>query len=228
MEKGTVLKNVNNGKVGTVVQYQEKFGHVILEVEGKNVDYNVSTIKRWWKPVKDITPEQDNLVAMPGIELDPVEGRERGKAQSCKKETPVKQNKPETTFTSGPQASKKLANVAPKQAEEKPKSKKSDSPKTSKGLDAKVFSYIKEVVKGKFNLAEKHGFIVVTNSKKRVMEIRLTSKHITIHALPVSVPKKLVESHSTIKGTALSESYILAYDNYKETLPKFISIFETL
>ena len=205
MEKGTVLKNVNNGKVGTVVQYQEKFGHVILEVEGKNVDYNISTIKRWWKPVEDSTPEQE-----------------------VKEETPVKQNKPETTSTSEPKASNKSANVSPKQLKEKPKSKKSGSPKTSKGPDVKVFSYIKEVVKGRFNIAEKHGFIVITNSKKRVMEIRLTSKHITIHALPVSVPKKLVESHSTIKGTALSESYILGYDNYKETLPEFISIFETL
>lgn len=205
MEKGTVLKNVNNGKVGTVVQYQEKFGHVILEVEGKNLDYNISTIKRWWKPVEDSTPEQE-----------------------VKEETPVKQNKLETTSASELKASSKSANVSLKQVKEKPKSKKSSSPKTSKGPDVEVFSYIKEVVKDKFNIVEKHGFIVITNSKKRVMEIRLTSKHITIHALPVLVPEKLVESHSTIKGTALSESYILSYDNYKETLPEFISIFETL
>lgn len=128
MEKGTVLRNVNNGKVGTVVQYQEKFGHVILEVEGKNVDYNISTIKRWWKPVEDSTPKQE-----------------------VKEETPVKQNKSETTSTSEPKVSKKPANVSPKQVEEKPKSKKSGSPKTSKGSDVEVFSYIKEQ-------AEKEGF----------------------------------------------------------------------
>lgn len=240
MEKGTILRNVNNGKVGTVVQYQEKFGHVILEVEGKNVDYNVSTIKRWWKPVEGSTPEQDNLVAMPGIELDPVEGRERGRAQSCKKETPVKQNKSETTSTPEPKAPK-TSTLPSKQVNGKAKSKKSSSPKTSKGPDAEVFSYItKQAKEHKFSFihrpdSEQYGngrwvLLGRPNAKGKVvcvMQIYVGNKNIRVlvsHKNTDKAPTSKDITVNTRKGINLDKSYVFDIKLYTKFIDKFLEL----
>lgn len=218
MEKGTVLKNVNNGKVGTVVQYQEKFGHVILEVEGKNVDYNVSTIKRWWKPVEDSTPEQE-----------------------VKEETPVKQNKSETTSTSEPKASKKSADVSPKQVEEKPKSKKSGSPKTSKSPDVEVFSYItKQAKEHKFSFiyrpdSEQYGngrwvLLGRPNAKGKVvcvMQIYVGNKNIRVlisHKNTNNVPTSKSITVNTRKGINLDKSYVFDIKLYTKFIDKFLEL----
>lgn len=217
MEKGTVLRNVNNGKVGTVVQYQEKFGHIILEVEGKNVDYNISTIKRWWKPVKGSTPKQE-----------------------VKKETPVQQNKSETTSKSEPKAPK-TSTLPSKQVDGKPKSKKSGSPRTSKGPDAEVFSYItKRAKEHKFSFIHRpdskqygNGRWVLLgrpNTKGKVvcvMQIYVGNKNIRVlvsHKNTSNAPTSKNISVNTRKGINLDKSYVFDIKLHTKFIDKFLEL----
>lgn len=121
MEKKVIYRNKQNGKVGTLVRKNDRFKQVILEVEGKNVPYSSSTIKRWWEVVdeKEVAPQATD-------------------------------NKEESTSVSEPKApvsENEIADVSQANAKAKvPKKQSKKNSLTSKttGPDMEVFSYIKQ------------------------------------------------------------------------------------
>lgn len=86
----TMYEHRKNGLMGKIVSYDDRAATLIIRLnDGKSKIMAWSTFRSDWRiakavetPVEEVKPVENKLVPMPGADLDPVEGRERGREQS--------------------------------------------------------------------------------------------------------------------------------------------------
>lgn len=133
MEK-VIYRNKKNGKIGTLVQKNEKFRQYILEVDGQNVPYSSATIKRWWEVVtEDKLPAASEDVVT--SETEKVNTEEITSVSEPQADAVVEHSK--SISQNSPQSNKEDVSQKPKK-----KSKETSPTPKTKGPDMEVFSYI--------------------------------------------------------------------------------------
>lgn len=86
----TMYEHRKNGLMGKIISYDDRAATLIIRLnDGKSKIMAWSTFRSDWRiakavetPVEEVKPVENKLVPMPGADLDPVEGRERGREQS--------------------------------------------------------------------------------------------------------------------------------------------------
>ena len=116
-------ENRKNGSIGTIVEENEKSKTVILELEdGKTVSISTSTLKRWWKKVK----EEEAEVVEPLIDLDnPITDEEAKKLGMIDGEKALEMEETAGDGTPLTEVGKEIAEQAKEKAEQFHKSRTS-------------------------------------------------------------------------------------------------------
>lgn len=178
LQGGNKMKyeNRRNGSIGTIVEENEKSKTVILELEdGKTVSISTSTLKRWWKKVK----EEEAEVVEPLIDLDnPITDEESEELGMIDGEKALEME--ETAGDGTPleevgkeiaeQAKQKSKKALKKESSKKYKFTREDIPNMIKSLQNKLDS--SEEIKTR-TISKVPGFLAVKKNGKSVLEVRI-------------------------------------------------------